>query len=158
MCSEYGSFLSCVVVVASSSRMNSKWSLRVLKPCFVWYSEWEKRDVFVRTRRKECRSLVHLKISHKRFRGNAFLSDRMSACVFVFFYHFLRERQGAQREREKNKPCWGGYAFQDGGGEQLFFVFSETAVGGDREVRRYLFHTCASEIESNWSQILGWSE
>jgi len=45
---------------------------------------------------------VHLKISHKRFfRGNAFLSDRMSACVFVFFYHFLRERQGAQRERER---------------------------------------------------------
>ena len=31
-------------------------------------------------------------------------------------------------------------------------------VGCDREVRRYLFHTYSSEIESNGSQILVWSE
>jgi hypothetical protein len=37
------------------------------------------------------------------FRGNSFLSDRMSACVFVFFYHFSLERQEAQRERERER-------------------------------------------------------
>ena len=36
------------------------------KTAFAWYPEREKRDVFVRTQRKECRSLVNLKISHKR--------------------------------------------------------------------------------------------
>jgi hypothetical protein len=39
------------------------------------------------------------------------------------------------------------YLFRDGREEQLFFfVFF---VGGDREVRRYLFHTYLAEIESN---------
>ena len=37
------------------------------------------------------------------------------------------------------------YLFRDGREEQLFF--SVFFVGGDREVRRYLFHSCASEIE-----------
>ena len=31
----------------------------------------------------------------------------MSACVFVFFYHFSLERQEAQREREEKTPRWG---------------------------------------------------
>jgi hypothetical protein len=68
-------------------------------------------------------------------------------CVCIF-YHFSLERQGAQREREE-KTSLGrrGYTFRDGGGEQLFFFFSETAVGGDREVRRYLFHSYLAEIE-----------
>ena len=73
------------------------------------------------------------------------------ACLHVCLYFFTTfcEKDRERREREKKKPCRGGYAFQDGGGEQWFFVFSETAVGGDREVRRYLFHSCASEIEWN---------
>ena len=52
-------------------------------------------------------------------------------------------------EREKIKHLVGEeriYLFRDGGGEQLFFFFV-FFVGGDREVRRYLFHSCASEIE-----------
>jgi hypothetical protein len=73
----------------------------------------------------------------------------MSACVFVFFYHFSLERQEAQKEREEKTPRWGRYTFQDGGGEQLLSFFSVFFVGGDREVRRYLFHSCASEIEWN---------
>ena len=55
-------------------------------------------------------------------------------------------------EREDKTPRRGRediLLFQDGGGEQLLFFFSVLFVGGDREVRRYLFHTCASEIEWN---------
>jgi hypothetical protein len=39
------------------------------------------------------------------------------------------------------------YLFRDGREEQLFF--SVFFVGGDREVRRYLFHSYLAEIESN---------
>ena len=73
------------------------------------------------------------------------------ACLHVclyFFTTFCDERQGAQRERERiNLVGRRIYAFQDGGGEQLLSFFSVFFVGGDREVRRYLFHSCASEIE-----------
>ena len=79
----------------------------------------------------------------------------MCVCIFLSLFT-LEDRK--RREREKNKPRWGGYAFQDGGGEQLLSFFSVLFVGGDREVRRYLFHSRASEIESNGSQILVRSE
>ena len=56
----------------------------------------------------------------------------------------------AQKERERRINLVGEeriYLFRDGREEQLFFfVFF---VGGDREVRRYLFHTYLAEIESN---------
>ena len=55
-----------------------------------------------------------------------------------------------ERERERRINLVGEeriYLFRDGREEQLFFfVFF---VGGDREVRRYLFHTYLAEIESN---------
>ena len=54
----------------------------------------------------------------------------------------------AQKERERRINLVGEeriYLFRDGREEHsFFFVFF---VGGDREVRRYLFHSCASEIE-----------
>ncbi len=81
----------------------------------------------------------------------------MSACVFVFFTTF-HSKDRKRRKREKNKPRWGRYTFQDGGGEQLLSFFSVFFVGGDREVRRYLFHSCASEIEFDGCEILVRSE
>ena len=72
------------------------------------------------------------------------------ACLHVCLYFLpLFTRKIGSAEREKKEPRWGGYAFQDGGGEQLLSFFSVFFVGGDREVRRYLFHSRASEIESN---------
>ena len=121
----------------------------------LWYSEWEKRDVFVRKRVQwsEFKNISQRGL-FSLFMGKNF-SDRMSACVFVF-YHFSLERHEAQKEREE-KTSLGRRIYQrDGGGEQLFF--SVFFVGCDREVRRYLFHSYFTEIEWNGSQILVWSE
>ena len=65
----------------------------------------------------------------------------------------------AQKERERRINLVGEeriYLFRDGGEEHSFF--SVFFVGGDREVRRYLFHSYLAEIESNGSQILVRSE
>ena len=57
-----------------------------------------------------------------------------------------RKKKHRKRERRINLVGEDGmYLFRDGREEHsFFFVFF---VGGDREVRRYLFHSCASEIE-----------
>ena len=61
---------------------------------------------------------------------------------------FVYTTKDTHRKRERRINLVGEeriYLFRDGGEEQLFF--SVFFVGGDREVRRYLFHSCASEIE-----------
>lgn len=101
MCSEYGSFLSCVVV-ASSSRINLKWLLRVLKPCLCGIQrEREKRRFCSQTEERMPLFGEFKNISQTASLGETLSSDRMSACVFVFFYHFSLERDEAQKEREE---------------------------------------------------------
>jgi hypothetical protein len=76
-------------------------------------------------------------------------------CVCIFLPLFTRKTGSAERERRENTSLGKrGYTFQDGGEEQLLSFFSVFFVGGDREVRRYLFHAYFAEIESNGSQIL----
>ena len=70
----------------------------------------------------------------------------MCVCIFLPLFA-LKDRERRERERRINLVGRRIYAFQDGGGEQLLSFFSVFFVGGDREVRRYLFHSCASEIE-----------
>ena len=95
---------------------------------------------------------MNLKISHKGV-FFAYLGETISliACLHVCLYFlplFTRKTGSAERERRENLVGEERvYLFRDGGGEQSFFFFSETAVGGDREVRRYLFHSYLAEIE-----------
>ena len=77
------------------------------KTAFAWYPERERKETFLFAHGgKECRSL-NLKISqNKAYLGETNFS--LIACLHVCLYFFITfhvERQGAQREREKNKPC-----------------------------------------------------
>ena len=92
----------------------------------------------------------------KRFLGEIFqyLGENIAR-----MWHLYTPQKDTHRTRERRINLVGEeriYLFRDGREEQLFF--SVFFVGGDREVRRYLFHSCASEIEFEWSQILVWSE
>jgi hypothetical protein len=91
----------------------------------------------------------------KRFLGRFFDVFRGKYFSHVTFVYTTKTR--TKRERRENLVGEERvYLFRDGGGEHSFC--SVFFVGRDREVRRYLFHTYHSEIESNGSQILGQTE
>jgi hypothetical protein len=85
----------------------------------------------------------------KRFLGRFFFQvfrGKFFACLMCVCIH----HKDTHRKRERRINLVGEerlYLFCDGGEEHsFFFVFF---VGGDREVRRYLFHSYLAEVESN---------
>jgi hypothetical protein len=82
----------------------------------------------------------------KRFLGDFSVVFRGKYFSHVTFVYTTKTR--TERERERRINLVGKeriYLFCDGGEEHSFF--SVFFVGGDREVRRYLFHSYLAEIE-----------
>ena len=96
------SFLSCVVV-ASSSRINLKWLLRVLKPCLRGIQREREKGRFCSHTEERMPLFGEFKnISQTASLGETHFSP--IACLHVCLYFFITfhvERQEAQREREE---------------------------------------------------------